>query len=109
MIRPKFEPVINLGHILQALTMAGVLIGLLIKISAWQTNTENQLAEAKERATKYIPILEATTKLNDIQDERITNIIDAVKETRKTNLEILQTLNEVKLDVAVMKTQGNRK
>lgn len=106
MIKPKFEPVINLGHILTALSMAGVLIGLLIKIGAWQTQTENQLAEAKERATKYIPIVEATMKLNDIQDERIANIIDALKENRVANAQILASLNEIKLDVAVLKQRG---
>jgi hypothetical protein len=110
MVRPKFEPVINLGHILTAVTMAGALIGILLKMSAWQSSTDSALAATQERASKYIPLIESGMKANDIQDERIANIVDALKENRKANIEILQSLNEIKLDVAVLKTQGaNRK
>lgn len=114
MIRPKFEPVINVGHILQAVTIAAGIFALLFRLSGWQVTTDaaiNQLnrdiIRIDARADKYLPIMDSMRDLNSIQDERISRISDAIVEQRQGVNKLVELLGDIRTDVATIKAKAN--
>ena len=71
---------------------------------------EQSVVIANERATRYVPRIEAAELKNELQDsqnkvqeERIQNLAVAVQELRKVNNEVMTVLGNIREDVAVIK------
>lgn len=117
---PRFDTTINYGHILTVVTLAITLGGGLLMSAreqalltarlttlekTTQVEVEKIKAEAASRMAQYAPMLSAFAKSQDLQDERIANVVDAVKEIRSNFNTSTSTLNEIRQDVAVMRVQ----
>ena len=105
--KPRFEPVINIGHILQVITVASAIIALMMKISGWQVTTELTLATIELRAQKYIPIIESLATDNNISKERFNNMAQFANEQRVINAQLMQAIGDIKADLAVIKARGD--
>lgn len=117
---PRFDTTINYGHILTVVTLAITLGGGLImnareqavlnaRLSTLERTAQVEIekikSEAASRIAQYAPILAALNKSQDLQDERIANVVDAVKEIRTGFGASAATLNEIRQDIAVMRVQ----
>lgn len=118
---PRFDTTINYGHLLTVATIiitlgGGVLYNvreqalLSHRVATLESTVKVEIAklqaDALSRVAQYAPTITALNKSQDLQDERISNIVDAVKETRSSFTAIAATLAEVKQDVAIMRVQS---
>ena len=122
--RPRFDTTINYGHLLTALTIVLALGGGLIaqareqarenaeiglRITMLEKSTTIEIerirSTAMARVQQYMPLVDALVKSQDLQDERIANIVDGFKELRATTSSVATAVGEVKKDIAVMRAQ----
>lgn len=96
-----YQRSVNLGQVLQIFTMASAIIGYGIYVHIGLR--ESELARAK-----YIPIVENLMKDDDLQNERIENITDTLREIRKVQGDQAAILTELARDVAVIKSETLR-
>lgn len=79
---PRFDWSFNFGHVIQSLTTAAAVGGFIWWASDKLAGFEYRIAAGEVRAQTYIPIVNALVKSQDVQDERIGNIGDAIKGIR---------------------------
>lgn len=117
---PHFDRTINYGHILTVVALVATLGGGLIanareqavlslRLETLEKTTQVELAriraESDARVAQYVPAINAFSKSQDLQDERISNIVDAVKEMRSNFAASSALLSEIRQDIAVMRVQ----
>lgn len=107
-VKPRFEPVINMGHILQTITIVSAVIAMMMKLSSWQVTTDLAIDRIEARSQKYIPMIESMNKSDDMQSERISNMAQFIAEQRQLNNQLLAGIGDLKADMAVVKTQMQR-
>jgi len=103
--RPRFDPTINYGHILTAVTLALGLGTLIWNQAAFQAATALELDAVSKRAAVYIPRVDSLMQSQQVQDERIGNLSAAVGDIRKTNSEILSQMGGMREDLAGIKAR----
>lgn len=103
--KPRFDTTINYGHILQTVTLVITLIGGIGYISALAAEFRKDLAVIEARAARYIPVVDSLAASQSVQDERIGNLSDAVKDIRRTNSEVLTQLGGIREDMASVKAR----
>ena len=90
---PRFDWSFNFGHVLTSVScIASVLafvwwtsakvVTMELRIGHVETAAKNAAAAAELRAQTYIPIITGLVKSNDVQDERIGNMADAIRGIR---------------------------
>lgn len=102
---PRFDWSFNFGHVIQSLTMFITVAGGIWWTSAKFENIENRLSTAELRATVWVPRVEAMMKSDTIQDERIKNIIEATKDNREVQGEILKKVSSLSEDMISIKAR----
>lgn len=104
---PRFDWSFNFGHVLTSLTMAAAVGGFIWWASDRIASFEFRIQAADTRASLWIPVIQAGQKANDVQDERIGNISDAMKGVRadiaENNRQTRGELSDVKKDVATIR------
>ena len=105
--RPRIDTTINYGHILQTATLLVTLVGGIVYISAVATEFRKDLAVIEARAGKYIPLVDSLAASQSVQDERIGNLSDAVKDIRRTNSKVLTQLGGIREHLASIKARVN--
>lgn len=79
---PRFDWSFNFGHVLTSLTTAAAVGGFIWWASDRIASFEFRISAAEVSAQTYIPIVNSLVKSQDVQDERIGNVVDAVKGVR---------------------------
>lgn len=79
---PRFDWSFNFGHVLTSLTTAAAVGGFIWWASDRIAGFEYRITAAETRASLWIPVIQAGQKANDVQDERIGNLSDALKDIR---------------------------
>lgn len=104
--KPRFEPVFNIGHILTIITIGSTFLTAMVTMSSWKTNIDLAIERGENRAAKYIPVVEALIKSDDIQSERLGNVATALGEQRALNTQLLTSLGDIKTDLGILKARG---
>lgn len=104
---PRFDWSFNFGHVLTSLTTAAAVAGFIWWTSERIAGFEYRITAAEVRAQTYIPIVNGLVKSNDVQDERIGNITDALRGIRtdiaENNRQARSELQEMGKNVATMR------
>ena len=79
---PRFDWSFNFGHVLTSLTTAAAVGGFIWWSSDKIAGFEYRITAGELRAQTYIPIVNGLMKSQDVQDERIGNISEALKGIR---------------------------
>jgi len=112
------DPTVNVGTIIQALVLIGSLGTFAWMQAGLQAQYRSDLNVLKSSSDVYVPIINQMVKSDDIQNERIGNLTNAVTEIRKssqeTSLEVRKSQNEtnallgdIREDMATLKAQLN--
>jgi hypothetical protein len=78
----RFDWSFNFGYVLTSLTTAAAVGGFIWWASDRIAGFEYRITAAETRASLWIPVIQAGQKANDVQDERIGNMSDALKGIR---------------------------
>lgn len=105
MQKPRFDPTINYGHILQTVLLVITLGGGIYKYATFESEVRTALAAAAERAKVYQPLVSELQRSQVVQDERIGNLAESVREIRKTNTDLLQSIGGIREDMAAIKAK----
>jgi hypothetical protein len=87
-VRMHFNPEFNWGHIFVVASVIVSAMGMMIMIS-------RDLADARTMREKYIPIIEAAIQTDNIQSERISNLIVVQGEQREINERLRLSIVEI--------------
>lgn len=101
--RPKFDWSFNFGQVIQVLTLFITLGGGAIYQVTVQTEMRKDIEAAKARALIYAPRVDTILASDTVQNERIGNLVEAVREIRKSNNEVLIALGNLREDMATVK------
>lgn len=112
----RFERTFNLGHVITVLGFILSVATLIWFQSKWQANVDTHMltleavqAEAKvagkEARDKYIPLIETLGRSDDVQNDRIKMIGEALQEIRKSQSEIVTKVNELTVGIAEIRAQ----
>lgn len=89
----RFDGTINWGHVLVALTIVG-------GIWAASSSMSGEFQAGRAAREKYIPMVEAQDKTNDLQNDRISRMADAIAEMRKATAEVIAELRKTNADMS---------
>lgn len=103
--RPRFDPTINWGHILTALTIVVMAVGSIIAGTRIATNFDNRLDTMEKTIASVVPEVRAEAKLNARQEDRLDAQADAIKGIRADNAEINKKMGAISESMVGMKTQ----
>lgn len=118
---PHFDRTINYGHVLTVVALVvtlggGIIVNakeqavLVMRVETLEKTTQIELAriraESDARVAQYVPTINAFSKSKDLQDERISNVVDAIKEMRTGFAASSAILSEIRQDIAVMRVQA---
>lgn len=79
---PRFDWSFNFGHVLTSLSMLSAVGGAVLWTSGKIADFEYRIKAGEIRAQTYIPIVTGLVKSDDVQNERIGNLSDAIKGIR---------------------------
>ena len=116
---PRFDWSFNFGHVLTSLTTAAAVGGFIWWASDRIASFEFRIQAAETRASLWIPVIQAGQKANDVQDERIGNISDALKgirsdiadnnkQTRAELVEMNKSLGTMRENMAELRAKSAR-
>lgn len=104
---PRFDWSFNFGHVLTSLTTAAAVGGFIWWASDRIASFEFRIQAAETRAALWIPVIQAGQKANDVQDERIGNLSDALKGIRSdiadNNRQMRGELGDMNKNVATLR------
>lgn len=103
--RPRFDPTINWGHILGALTFIVMIGGTGITLTRLATTFDNRLDAVEKAIVALAPELRAQDKLNDRQETRLDAQADAIKGIRADNEEVKKRMGTIGETMVGMKAQ----
>lgn len=98
--KPNFDPTITFGNICQIVLLSLTLIGGGFYV--W-----GELSKSREAREKYIPIVEALNKSDTLQNERIENFADAIRNINKTQSLLVDRLTDISVAVAKIEERTN--
>lgn len=101
----RFDWTVNLGAVLQLGGVVGVGLGLFAYGLKFQYATEAGLAEGVAARAKYIPVIEALQKSDEVQNIRQEMTSTAIAELRQIIINNSQKLGDIGTDVAVIKSK----
>lgn len=132
-VKPKVDLSFNIPTMLAILAMVGTGFTALNNFESRLSKAEVGVQDGKDRAVRYVPIIEALresiqgqTSENKMQNDRINSIVDALAderrarnadgvETRKAQQDIMALIakladkvSDIGTDVAVIKSGGRR-
>lgn len=104
---PRFDWSFNFGHVIQSFTTAAAVGGFIWWASDKIASFEYRITAAEGRAQIYVPIVTGLAKSQDIQDERIGNLSDAMKAIRtdiaENNRQMRGELGDMNKNIATMR------
>ena len=103
--KPRFEPVWNYGHVLQAVVIAAAAIGSIVYHAQWQARTDKDIATISAAQTRHETLLTPLLQSQVLQDERIAVLSAGQAEARKSASEIASQLNAIRVDFADVKAR----
>jgi len=107
MHKPRFVWSFDFGQILNIvsliLTVSGALWYQASTHAAAQAEMRRDILNLQANAAMYFPRVEIQAQSDNVQNERIGNLSDAVRDIRKTNSEILTQMGGVREDLAGIK------
>lgn len=103
MHKPRFVWSFDFGQILQVVSLMIPLGGILWYQSTIQAEMRRDILTLQASAAAYFPRVETQAQSDNVQNERIGNLSDAVRDIRKTNSEILTQMGGVREDLAGIK------
>lgn len=107
MHKPRFVWSFDFGQILQVFSIMIPLGGGLwyqaATQAAAQAEMRRDILSLQASAAAYFPRVETQAQSDNVQNERIGNLSDAVRDIRKTNSEILTQMGGVREDLAGIK------
>lgn len=101
-LKPKLDPTITFGHMIQITLLAISVIGGFFYVKA-------ELDSSKTAREKYIPIVESLVKSDIVQDQRMNNLAEAVIDIRKSQTIIADKLSDIAKTVAVIEERTKQK
>lgn len=116
MRRPRLTPVIQAGQAINFVALIGLIWTVSTGVGNIIAGQAAQLAEIKRDIVylqadreKYIALIDASTKANTVQDQRIQSMTEAVQEIRKDNsvfvTNITNTVGSMKDDLSQIKAR----
>src|SRR5688572_23098432 len=93
---------INLGHVMTALTMGASIIWVYSSMQA-------ELKVGQEARAKYIPMIEQTDRLTELQGERIDRLATAMADLRNMTVEMTNSLRSSNENLALEQRSGYNK
>lgn len=103
--KPRFDPTINWGHILTALTIFVMAIGSIVAGTRIATNFDHRLDAMEKSLASIAPEIRAEAKLNARQEDRLDAQAEAIKGIRTDNAEINKKMGVIGESMVGMKTQ----
>lgn len=111
---PVFEWKFNFGHVATALALFGTGSWFMSNQTARIDDLARRMRVVEDRGIVYVPRIEALIQANTLQDERIGNMSDAIRQMRssasdqiavqsKVNADILAKLGDIREDLATIK------
>lgn len=104
---PRFDWSFNFGHVIQSLTTAAAFGTFIWWASDKLAGFEYRITAAEVRAQTYVPIVNGLVKSQDVQDERIGNLSDAMKAVRtdiaENNRQMRGELGEMNKNLGTMR------
>ena len=104
-ITPRFDPVINWGHILTVITIMGGFALAYSNYTAKIAAIEQSIDQSNIRAATALPKLDAALKTNDVQDERIQNLSIAIQDLRRSQNEMVVLMGQIREDMATVRAK----
>lgn len=86
-LSPRFDPTFNWGHVAMVLSVVGGFTIAYTNYVAESNAMRASIRALEVLSSKYVPLIEASNKLNDVQDERIQNLSVAVADLRRVSNE----------------------
>jgi methyl-accepting chemotaxis protein len=113
---PRFDPTISLGNVLVALSFLFPLAGSLAYQIKTNTDHDNRIGtletrmnEVDDRGKVWQPVVQAAVKANDVQDERIGNMADSMRELRNVSQKQTEKLGDIQATLATLTATINLK
>jgi len=105
MTLPKitFNWEVNLGAVLQMVTVLGAALTLYGIGVRFQYDTEAGIKRADVAREKYVPIIETLVKSDDVQNFRMETMATAIADQRRLLIDNTQKLADIATDLAVVK------
>lgn len=105
MTKPRFIWAFDFGQVMQTLATVIPIASLVWYMAASNAEMRRDIATLQAREASYAPKVDALAKSNDVQDERIGNIADAVRGIQRVNAEMLSQIGGVREDLAGIKAR----
>ncbi|KQW22158.1 hypothetical protein ASC80_01805 [Afipia sp. Root123D2] len=103
--RPRFDPTINYGHLLQVGMLILTIFGFAYKFGSFQTEVTQRLDAADKWALRVAPMIDGMNSSQAVQDERIANLSSAVVDIRNSNSQVLLKIEAMRDDLAGIKVR----
>lgn len=104
-IAPRFEPVVNWGHILTCLTIVSGLVVAYGNFTSKMAIVDQSLDNLNVKIAPLPGEIAANRKANDVQEERIQNLALSVVELRRANAELMTILGNIREDMAQVRAK----
>lgn len=103
--KPRFDPTVNWGHILTALTFVVMIGGAGVTLTRILTTQDNRLENVEKMLITITPELRAQDRINERQEGRLDAQAEAIKGIRADNAEINKKMGAISESMVGMKTQ----
>lgn len=103
--RPRFDPTFNYGHLLQAGMLAAALVSGYAAIVSFQDEVRRDLRNVEGWSAVYRPAVDGLLRSQVLQDERIGNLADSIREIRKVNSDTLAAIAGIREELAGIKVR----
>lgn len=103
--RPRFIWAFDFGQVMQTLGTIIPIASMVWYMAASNAEMRRDLLALQTSAAIYAPRVDALTKSQDVQDERIGNITDSVRAGQRTSSEILTQIGGLREDMAGLKAR----
>lgn len=110
--RVRWNPNITLGNLLSiGSTICAVVVFIWYssaRITTMEYSIASEVATSAAMRSKYIPVVEGIIKSDDVQNERLQNVADAIKDLRTSNLELVKVMGDLRVAIAILNSQSRK-
>lgn len=103
--KPRFVWSFDFGQVLQTGTFLVVVGGLVWYQASTTAEMRRDITQLQAATAVSSPKIEAHAAADNVQNERIANLSDAVRDIRKVNAEMLTQMGGVREDLAGIKAR----
>lgn len=105
MQRPRFDPTFNYGHLMQAGMLAFALVSAYAAFVSFRYEVRRDLRDLQAWSSVYRPAVDGLLRSQVVQDERIGNLADSIREIRKVNSDTLAGIAGMREELAGIKVR----